>query len=792
MANIRPAKEFQYPLIFWVLASIFLMAAGYMHYHYHKRDGLQKVKRQFEEYLVDAERQFEALAIDTAYLKKLPSLYRSERLDLDLIRETIKLEEELFTIFIFEKDQLLFWSNDRVQKPFHGELRPGNPYYQDRNNFYRSLYSEFSDGSLQYQLVGLIPVRLGSEVHPYAHIAKSIPSSVSLSAQSGIPISTVAEEEFIYVNNPDSKPLSRKEVSVLLFLYGLAAISIAALIQQISNLLVEKVGIWYGVGFFIFTAVAIRFITHLLEFTKPFTAAPIFDPVITSPAFTTSLGDLLINILIFLWITIFLINRISPGITDRIKLTKQLILCYAGYLSIFVSLIWLSRFCQNLIRKTSINFDFESVFNLDQLSIYALVGIILLLFTLFIWSAKIVSLIQKFGVPLKFKVAAGLAALLSSLPILFTINPSIALFQFVMVAGIFILLMDVFLEVKTPNFTWIVLWLVVLSGFSSILLFKYNKDKDIALRTMIAKQLTERVDTVALNEMTHMIEVVSEPLEDMGNSPMIYDMLSTTIGEGSSYLDNYYRISFPNQDKRPIDALEINHLGRRFYQVQHALDQYLTYITLDEGHRLSLRFEKRTNNPYTPVPSLVPVSDFKGISSLENYEYAIYENGRCIERSSSDYKMFLDVQRGEQIVDMQYKTGWSDLIYRNGEYTTMIGRKLTSLIKPVSLFSYLFVVIVIIIFFLLAINTFIPYLPQEFNFTLSNQISLRNKIQVSVLALIVLSFIIIGIVTVFYFQDNAEKSNIDRLKEKASALQYEVQEKIKNDKTHSLDSVVRQ
>ena len=749
---------------------------------------MQKARSQFESYLASAESEFLTLHKDNEFLQKLPGIFQSDQPDIDLIRSIVKLDGKPFTLFILDNQELVFWSNDHVRMPDLDQLSTGNPYYQDRNNFYRALYGQFTKQDKTFKTVGLVPIRLGSEPNPYKHIGRSIPASITLSDQSGTPVMTSNGEEFLFINNPNTKPLSRNEVGILLLLYGLVAIALAALVQQISKLLIEKVGLWYGIAFFVITAAGIRFITYLLDFTQPFNALPIFNPSLTAPAFHPSLGDLLINILIFLWITIFLINQISLRIPVRMKLSKQLMLCFVGYLFIFTSLIWLSRFCKDLIQKTSINFDFESVFNLDILSISALVGIILLLFALFIWSAKMVSLIQQFAVPLRFKITAGIAALLTSLPILFNINPSIALFQFALVAGIFILLMDVFLEVKTPNFTWIVLWLVVLSGFSSILLFKYNKDKDMVLRTMIAKQLTEEVDTVALREMNQMLQVVDEPLHDLANSPMVLSMLSETIIKGSTYLGNYYRLSFPPTTSQDFVQLDFNVEGRMYYQNPKQLDQYLTFVTLSNGQRLALQFEKKNSNPYTPVPSLLPVSNFKGIGALQNYEYAIYKDGKCIERSSSDYKMILEDDLGGDPVTMQYKLGWSDLIYHNGTYLTMVGRKLTGLIKPVSLFSYLFVVIVIIIFFLLLLNTFIPYLPKEFNFTFSNQISLRNKIQVSVLALIILSFIIIGIVTVVYFQSNAEKTNEDRLKEKASALQFEIQEEINRLSLSRLDS----
>ncbi len=351
MTNIRPSKEFQLPLLFWALSTLFLLVAGYMHYHFYQKDGMQKARSQFESYLASAESEFLTLHKDNEFLKKLPGIFQSDQPDIDLIRSIVKLDGKPFTLFILDNQELVFWSNDHVRMPDLDQLSTGNPYYQDRNNFYRALYGQFTKQDKTFKTVGLVPIRLGSEPNPYEHIGRSIPASITLSDQSGTPVMTSNGEEFLFINNPHTKPLSRNEVGILLLLYGLVAIALAALVQQISKLLIEKVGLWYGIAFFVITAAGIRFITYLLDFTQPFNALPIFNPSLTAPAFHPSLGDLLINILIFLWITIFLINQISLRIPVRMKLSKQLMLCFVGYLFIFTSLIWLSRFCKDLIQK---------------------------------------------------------------------------------------------------------------------------------------------------------------------------------------------------------------------------------------------------------------------------------------------------------------------------------------------------------------------------------------------------------------------------------------------------------
>ena len=251
----------------------------------------------------------------------------------------------------------------------------------------------------------------------------------------------------------------------------------------------------------------------------------------------------------------------------------------------------------------------------------------------------------------------------------------------------------------------------------------------------------------------------------------------------------HYDLTFPAIDDLR-GSLEITFEGKKFYQQEDELDYYLLTINGADGSKILTSFQKKKSNPYNPLPQFLPPTSFKNIPSLSQYQYAIYKDGHCVERSTSEYRMLLDddiPEAGQTILN--YLPNRSELLYNNGKYVTKIGRKLTGLIKPVSLFSYLFVIIVIIILLLLVINSIFPYLPKEFNFTLSNQISLRNKIQVSVLALIVLSFVIIGIVTVFYFRSTSEKGYQLKLTQTASSLQYEIQENIKNDKTQKFDSL---
>ncbi|NND06349.1 MAG: HAMP domain-containing histidine kinase [Saprospiraceae bacterium] len=769
------------------------MTAGYTHYSFSEGDYIVKVKSHFEEYIAGTQGTIEQIFADTSYLTVLSQLTTNEDIEQPAVARAVELSEQVFTVFIYDSsDHLIFWSNNHAVKPDLEQLQDSYPYLQEQatGSHYLVMKDSMTLQANPYHALALVPIRIALQENPYGHVHPAIPPNLKLSTNPGIPIVTADQEPFIYFEDDLEARLSKKETGILILLYLLAVLALCVLIQKIAYLIRDQMGASISIGFFVFTTLGIRLVSLLFDYSGQFQAYRVFDPAITAPAFRGALSDILINVCLFLWVSIFIINTLTFQIPEKLSAWRSSLYSFIGHFTILSGLVFLARFCQKLIQKTSIDFNFESVFNLDQISILSLISIILLMFTLFIWSTKIVSIIKHFHVPVKYRVFSGISALLLSLPLLLYFGSTVPLIQFALVASIYVLLLDIFLEVKTPNFTWVVLWLVVLSGFSSILLFKFNKDKDIALRKELAIALTAGIDTVALGEIENLLVALEEPLRSADSRQtvrsFVIDILST-----SSYLDTYYAASFP-RNWELSEAEKIDYGNGNFLRKKGELDHYLINIKAGKNISVVILFEKKKINPYSPLTSLLPIKNFKESDQLSLYDYAIYENNRCIERSHAGYNMILE----EDIPDvgesfLYYLPGRSELIFNNGTYITLIGRKLTGLIKPVSLFSYLFVIIVIIILLLLILNSLFPYLPTEFNFTLSNQISLRNKIQTSVLALIILSFIIIGIVTVYYFQNTAEKAQEDRLEKTASSLQYELQERINSRKTSTLDSLFR-
>ena len=91
------------------------------------------------------------------------------------------------------------------------------------------------------------------------------------------------------------------------------------------------------------------------------------------------------------------------------------------------------------------------------------------------------------------------------------------------------------------------------------------------------------------------------------------------------------------------------------------------------------------------------------------------------------------------------------------------------MIKPRSAFSYVFILFLICFILLVLSNTYGRFIPTSLQIDLSNSQSLRNRIQLSVIAVIMASFLIIAVITVFYFKNSSEAAQYSQLRSKLSS-----------------------
>ena len=212
-----------------------------------------------------------------------------------------------------------------------------------------------------------------------------------------------------------------------------------------------------------------------------------------------SLGKLTMDILLFCGFSLFLLNLpIAKFFSSRNPGLKAM-LAVGLYLSVILFFTIFGKSVSQLVYYSDIQLDLEEVFNLDIYSFILLTVIMLYLFSVFVLGLKVGELIFKMEIPLANRLMAAGAAALLSFPVFLAVGIPLPPFPFYLGVFIFIFLLDIFSEKKKPSYPWMVLWLLILSGFGASMLFSFSLDKDIQQRTALSQIFEEDMGAKQMN-----------------------------------------------------------------------------------------------------------------------------------------------------------------------------------------------------------------------------------------------------------------------------------------------------
>ena len=100
------------------------------------------------------------------------------------------------------------------------------------------------------------------------------------------------------------------------------------------------------------------FLINYLGLNNRFELLPLFKYTLSS----TSVGDMLINIFLLLWLIIFFYKDVRPWSFENLKLSSRLCLLFVFYVAIVSGLLITIYFHKTLIFNEKENFDFENLF----------------------------------------------------------------------------------------------------------------------------------------------------------------------------------------------------------------------------------------------------------------------------------------------------------------------------------------------------------------------------------------------------------------------------------------------
>ncbi|RMG80768.1 MAG: HAMP domain-containing protein [Bacteroidetes bacterium] len=803
-----------------VIFSLFSLALG-MDFIFTKERNLSIYAEKIEDALQHKESQAEAFLSDTVFIvrqyrgfKNLSSTEQQE-----LLQKEKALSTAPFNLCLYEGDSLIFWAQNRAFLN-EAQLRVFSAQPEFRkifllpNGYYYALKKTFDFPGHNRYGIALIPVRnnyaLESEhlqnqfLTEGRYIPKEIvfsekPTPFVLHAGDGTELGWIT-------NEGDFHDITQLKWILLIYLLGFIALGV--LINDFAIQLVRKYRPWVGAAFLISTIFIIRYVTIKYEFTNNFKDLVTFADTFSKPVLnsSSSLGDLLINIVLLLWTMVFFHREFQVQKFLGVSRPVRYALTTFNYFSVILGLIMILGVFKSLVLDSDIAFDFDNVLNLNVYSILAIFGIILLILALFLFSHRMMLTIAQIGLGKYPRIAAFTGAVVASLPFVYLSDLNISMVFFLLSVVIYVWAFDLFIEHKSPNLTWLVIWLVLFSLFSSIALFKYNNDRDLQTRIRYAYELANLRDSLAEESFQQLHPKIAQSpgLQALTQTKtrLSKDDLNELVNQPFSedkYLFHNYAFNaeaFYMEDGTPVSTEILDSLEqlRRFYnqarQTAHAglryhlrMARYFMRTELPGPHPvlLFMEFKHKSSNPSKVYAELLLNQQYKDLRNLDQYDYAIYKKGVLVESKGAEYEQYITeaLPPVGQWKELVHSSKRSELIYHAPDnIVVQIGKDMGTYLKPISLFSYLFGLLILTVLLLSLINSVTHVLPEALHFSFSKTPSLRNRIQFAVISLILVSFLIIGLVSVWHFRNSSSEYHQGRLERKVHSIRANVEQVI--------------
>ncbi len=810
--NIRKIKPF------WV--AIALAAATFLvPYLFTSSFNLASTANTLSKQLQEKEQFIHAATKDTAVLRFVRALQEKNTSFIGAASIIERFDKEEVIFQVYTKDSLVFWTDNRVvsdsaiNRVPHGTsfAKLANGYYlrvkaYKRGNTLMAYFPVFAAHSINnFYLRGGFNPEL--DIADYVALSDSQTThSKTIYAEQQKALFYIAFSDTTY---PKIVPFIQNTCWILALIILLFYADAAA--QKRIN--TGEIGEAYGL-----LTIAIVVIKGIgLYFKLPHSVYDyweLFSPTVFAASFwLPSLGDLIIDCLLGLWIVYFTYRNIKN--IPLPVLDKRWYAAIAVLFIVAVNLLAdvLSGVFSSLVLNSNISFDVTNVLNFTQYSALGFTMLGVCLYTFFLVCNSLIIYSERFQFTNEEKVYVFTLGLLIS----FIYKIAIDKLDILLISNVvYLFSLERFRVNKVRIFSMraIVLALILFSVVSSVKLQEFNKEKDIENRKLLALQLESGNDPV-----TEFL--FADVAEKLSKDSLLITSIAYKLRDNEElnnrlrqyYFGNYfnrYKVSFTRYDvngenlnKRQQTLKEataiLNELGivtptTGLYQVGNTLgiQYYLAKLPIRSGYttvgtvlvRLQTQ-ELATSNNY---PELLLAENLNVDAEISKYDYAYYKNGKLVNRAG-EYPYSLDedfTTKGLGFFTTE-RGDYTHVVY-TPNYTTRIvlSKPVTKLFNSFAIFSYFFGFLSVFLFVIYFFRSSYNFIKNEL--LIEGFSSLRRvlrdgtvlfkvRIQFSIVITVVASLLVVGLITVGYITDRYDTDQYKRLSQKIKATQAGFQEK---------------
>lgn len=530
-----------------------------------------------------------------------------------------------------------------------------------------------------------------------------------------------------------------------------------------------------------------------------------FTPFLYASKMAPTYGDLIINTVLLVFFA-YLINRF-------VRLPKRFLVydfnrtAWVGVLNFFYALVvvYVNASSESLIAHSSINLV---VHNMSQLRLPIIIGYTVLAFNYLslvlvaYWICNTLKQVKGYKLCIN---AGAMLALLLLLSYAFKAPMDLYAVVFCYLIYLFTILLSGWIHNK-PILTTLAYFLMVFSIFIMVFMVNLTQKKEYQQNQSLAISLSTEHDPIAeyfFKELGAAIKsdtAISNRLEpESFNQEELswymakkyfnaywkkYELTITVCGDADSVLVNdtelywYPCYSFFNEyvNERGVQIPETD-----FYYIDKftGLINYLGWmkIKLKDGSEVSLfvELDSRLTTKSLGYPELLLDEGVQAHDESVKHSYAKYYQGNLIAHTGKyEYSLISDVfeHTGAQDFKEVKHNGYVHLVYAAGdENLIVISKPIVRFIDYLVLFSYVFVYYYLssLVIALLFVSSY-----RKVNF----RDSLRNKIQFSVIAILLMSLLLIAGSTTWFNVRKYNQTQFRIVEEKINSVYVELEHKL--------------
>ena len=582
----------------------------------------------------------------------------------------------------------------------------------------------------------------------------------------------------------------------------------------------RKFGAGWGILFLSLLVVLMRTLTYYFNIPIDFRQFELFSPSIYgSSIILKSLGDLLLNALLFFWIALFARTQIARvGMTIRTERKAYRIVIATALMAALVGLTLLcGNIISSLVSDSQISFDVTNFFSLNMYSIFGFIVLCCVSMGYFISSQIILQFVNSFPESsFSFKgvlmAVTGLVYLTSTLGMDSGLDFQLGLMVWLL-AYLALSEKSLIRGSYSISGSAMVYWLVIFSASITLVISVQNRNKEKEKRIRVAEKLawqadpsSEKLLNLAIGSLNNYFWVNN--IEKLKNETEGSSLKDSIINANfSAYLNRFETHLYAFDPKGlPLSGNEgltydtlntiftmqgkktgINNL--RYYETAFDKFSYIYQREVKDSAEQTLAYIFMLSNPRryrseAMIPELFKQSEEFSFERSPLYAYGLYNQGELIS-NVNDYP-FPSILTPNETNFNEYKfvnvNGYSELWYKqSAERLVLITRKSNILLEAITLFAYLFCAFLFLVALFQLASIIVKSGFRWSTFREMWQLSIRNQIFMTIIFISIFSFVIIGAATIIFFINRYNRNNQDRLSRTIQVMSNEIKSRINDD-----------